>query len=55
MSSSIVDVRWTSYYYYYYYVNDLSNFIADAPRVIGFNPFVNLAGLLEAEVVHAKG
>ena len=52
MSSSIVDVRWTSYYND---VNALSNFVADAPRVIGFNPFVNLAGLLEAEVVHAKG
>lgn len=35
---------------YYYDVNALSNFVADAPRVIGFNPFVNLADYLEAEV-----
>jgi glutathione synthase/RimK-type ligase-like ATP-grasp enzyme len=35
---------------YYYDVNALSNFVADAQRVIGFNPFVNLADFLEAEV-----
>lgn len=35
---------------YYYDVNALSNFVADAPRVIGFNPFVQLADFLEAEV-----
>ncbi len=35
---------------YYYDVNALSNFVADAPRVVGFNPFVNLADFLEAEV-----
>jgi len=35
-------------------VNALSNFVADAPRVIGFNPFVNLADFLEAEVAHAQ-
>jgi hypothetical protein len=52
MSSSVVDVRWTSYYYD---VNALSNFVVDAPRVIGFNPFVNLADFLEAEVAHAQG
>ena len=39
---------------YYYDVNALSNFVADAPRVIGFNPFVNLADFLEAEVAHAR-
>jgi len=39
---------------YYYDVNALSNFVADAPRVIGFNPFVNLADFLEAEVAHAN-
>ena len=39
---------------YYYDVNALSNFVADAPRVIGFNPFVNLADFLEAEVAHAQ-
>jgi hypothetical protein len=40
---------------YYYDVNALSNFVADAPRVIGFNPFVNLADFLEAEIAHARG
>jgi hypothetical protein len=38
---------------YYYDVNALSNFVADAPRVIGFNPVVNLADYLEAEVRRA--
>ncbi len=28
---------------YFYDVNALSNFVADAPNVIGFNPYVNLA------------
>lgn len=35
---------------YYYDINALSNFVADAPRVIGFDPFVNLADFLEEEV-----
>lgn len=39
---------------YYYDVNALSNFVADAQRVIGFNPFENLADFLEAEVAHAQ-
>ena len=39
---------------YYYDVNALSNFVADAPRVIGFNPFNNLADFLESEVSHAR-
>jgi hypothetical protein len=34
---------------YFYDVNALSNFVADAPRVIGFDPFVNLADYLLAE------
>lgn len=38
---------------YYYDINALSNFVADAPRVIGFNPFVNLANYLEDEVRRA--
>ena len=33
----------------YYDVNALSNFVADAPRVIGFDPFARLADYLEAE------
>ena len=38
---------------YYYDINALSNFVADAPRVIGFDPFVNLVDYLlkEAESV----
>ncbi len=35
---------------YYYDINALSNFVADATRVIGFNPVENLADYLEAEV-----
>ncbi len=38
---------------YYYDINALSNFVADAPRVIGFNPFANLADYLEDEVRRA--
>jgi hypothetical protein len=33
----------------YYDINALSNFVADAPRVIGFDPFPRLADYLEAE------
>jgi len=38
---------------YYYDINALSNFVADAPRVIGFNPVANLADFLEGEISHA--
>jgi glutathione synthase/RimK-type ligase-like ATP-grasp enzyme len=38
---------------YYYDINALSNFVADAPRVIGFNPVENLADYLQAEVARA--
>jgi hypothetical protein len=31
----------------YYDVNALSNFVADAPRVVGFDPFARLADYLE--------
>jgi len=34
---------------YYYDINALSNFVADATRVIGFDPFVRLADWLEDE------
>ncbi len=34
---------------YYYDVNALSNFVADAPRVIGFDPFAKLVDYLEQE------
>jgi Carbamoyl-phosphate synthase L chain, ATP binding domain len=40
-------------YIYYYDINALSNFVADAPRVIGFNPIENLADFLQAEVHRA--
>ena len=33
----------------YYDINALSNFVADGPRVIGFDPFAKLADWLEAE------
>jgi len=33
---------------YFYDVNALSNFVADAPNVIGFNPYVDLAELIVA-------
>jgi biotin carboxylase len=34
---------------YYYDINALSNFVADAPRVVGFDPFARLADFLEQE------
>lgn len=34
---------------YYYDVNALSNFVADAPSVVGFDPFARLADYLERE------
>jgi len=34
---------------YFYDVNALSNFVADAPKVIGFDPFVNLVDYLLEE------
>ena len=34
----------------FYDVNALSNFVADAPRVVGFDPFARLADWLEAEL-----
>ena len=38
---------------YFYDINQLSNFIADAPRVVGFDPFARLADWLEIELVRA--
>jgi hypothetical protein len=34
---------------YFYDINALSNFVADAPNVVGFDPFVNLVDYLVAE------
>ena len=36
--------------HYFYDINALSNFVADAPNVIGFDPFVNLVDYLERRV-----
>lgn len=38
---------------YFYDINALSNFVADAPRIIGFDPFARLADWLEAELTIA--
>ncbi|HUF50991.1 MAG TPA: hypothetical protein VMN60_09175 [Longimicrobiales bacterium] len=38
---------------YYYDINALSNFVADAPRVIGFDPFARLADWIERELANA--
>ncbi len=35
---------------YFYDVNALSNFVADAPRVVGFDPFARLADWLQTEL-----
>jgi hypothetical protein len=37
--------------HYYYDINALSNFVADAPNVVGFDPWTNLVDYLEARVV----
>ena len=37
----------------YYDINALSNFVADGPTVLGFDPFARLADWLEAEVASA--
>ncbi|MBC7841372.1 MAG: hypothetical protein H7099_03640 [Gemmatimonadaceae bacterium] len=36
--------------HYFYDINALSNFVADAPNVIGFDPFVKLVDYLEARI-----
>jgi hypothetical protein len=36
--------------HYFYDVNALSNFVADAPNVVGFDPWLNLVDYLEARV-----
>lgn len=38
---------------HYYDVNALSNFVADAPRVVGFDPFARMADWLDAELARA--
>lgn len=39
---------------YFYDINALSNFVADAPRVLGFDPFARLADWLEAELAATR-
>jgi hypothetical protein len=39
---------------YFYDINALSNFIADAPRVLGFDPFARLADWLVSELAAAR-
>jgi hypothetical protein len=36
--------------HYFYDVNALSNFVADAPNVIGFDPWTNLVDYVEARI-----
>jgi glutathione synthase/RimK-type ligase-like ATP-grasp enzyme len=36
--------------HYFYDINALSNFVADAPNVVGFDPWTNLVDYLEARV-----
>ena len=38
---------------YLYDVNALSNFVTDAPRLVGFDPFARFADYLERRAGHA--
>ena len=38
---------------YFYDINALSNFVADAPRILVFDPFARRADWLEADLVSA--
>jgi glutathione synthase/RimK-type ligase-like ATP-grasp enzyme len=41
--------------HYFYDINALSNFVADAPRVIGFDPFVKLVDYLVTRMERRRG
>jgi glutathione synthase/RimK-type ligase-like ATP-grasp enzyme len=41
--------------HYFYDINALSNFVADAPNVVGFDPFVNLVDYLERRSRKGEG
>jgi glutathione synthase/RimK-type ligase-like ATP-grasp enzyme len=41
--------------HYFYDINALSNFVADAPRVVGFDPFVRLVDYIEARGSRVEG
>jgi len=56
MAEARIDVGGVEYFvdardgkHYFYDINALSNFVADAPRVVGFDPFARLADYLIAE------
>ena len=38
----------------YYDINALSNFVADAPRVVGFDPHARLVDFLEAQIAQKQ-
>ena len=38
----------------YYDINALSNFVAEAPRVVGFDPFVKLVEYLEMQALETE-
>jgi glutathione synthase/RimK-type ligase-like ATP-grasp enzyme len=40
---------------YFYDINALSNFVADAPNVVGFDPFIRLGAVLERRLAAANG
>lgn len=40
---------------HYYDINALSNFVADAPRVLGFDPFCSLADWIQRELLRVHG
>ena len=50
-SSTMIDAR--DGRLYFYDINANSNFVADAPRVVGFDPFTRLVDWLEEEAVRA--
>ena len=40
---------------YFYDINALSNFVTDAPNVVGFDPFIRLGAVLERRLAAANG
>jgi len=36
--------------HFFYDVNALSNFVTDAPRIVGFDPFERLVDVIEGQV-----
>ena len=50
-TSAASNIWWTSATarHYFYDVNALSNFVTDAPRIVGFDPFERLVDVIESE------